>query len=485
MAKVPTIFISYARESLDHMDKVLAFADRMETLGVEVVFDQYEPNPKVPWPKWMELAMLKSDFIISICTKTYYDRVTEQQAPGTGLGAQWEGTLIYNQLASESEFRNKFQVVQFDAEDRSCIPGGLLGNNRYMVKQFELEDPQFEELYRLITEQPKATRPERGSLVSLPSRSRAVIPRSGEEITDTSDVFLPELRSIDKESRAKPLRQFRPKAAGKGTYIERLARGALEAASKGLRLHDLPGALANAQRAHRLNPNNPVTLTAMADCLYALGRYEEAIPFFESHLSRVDQDFERSLERLICLAKVGKESDAMGKGRELFETQVRTSESTLEFASFCSELGEHDLAIAEVEAFDSEGKIKRLTSMKAVYHWFAGRNDVAVEILEALPKEELHPIEWTNLGVGRAEAGRFGLAIEAIKEGVIRGGHTAFSDYALAQIYALMGDAETAVSKLTSLRETAADYFQRAKIERTFNSIRSTDLFQQKVMNEF
>src|SRR5947209_1554166 len=125
MARSPKVFISYAWEGQSHHDRVLALADWLESKGLELIFDQYDSNPLVPWPKWMAQAVDGADFILSICSKAYYDRVTEEQPAGEGLGAQWEGSLIYNVLSADPVRRNKFVVIQFSQLDLDTIPLGL------------------------------------------------------------------------------------------------------------------------------------------------------------------------------------------------------------------------------------------------------------------------------------------------------------------------------------------------------------------------
>jgi len=51
MESTPKVFISYSWESQEHQDKVLALADWFESNGVEVIFDQYDPNPHQTWPE--------------------------------------------------------------------------------------------------------------------------------------------------------------------------------------------------------------------------------------------------------------------------------------------------------------------------------------------------------------------------------------------------------------------------------------------------
>src|SRR5580658_717376 len=93
--KPPKVFISYAHENGEHAARVLAFADQLVHDGLDVSLDQYGPVPKEGWPAWMRNGLKEADFVLLICSPAYYRRVMGKEAPGVGLGAQWEGELIH------------------------------------------------------------------------------------------------------------------------------------------------------------------------------------------------------------------------------------------------------------------------------------------------------------------------------------------------------------------------------------------------------
>ena len=82
--KTPTVFISYSHDSPEHTDRVLAFANWLREDGIDCTLDQYETSPPEGWPKWMDRHIAKSDFVIVICTETYYRRVMGEEEPGKG-----------------------------------------------------------------------------------------------------------------------------------------------------------------------------------------------------------------------------------------------------------------------------------------------------------------------------------------------------------------------------------------------------------------
>jgi hypothetical protein len=71
----PTVFISYSHDSAQHADRVLALSDRLVQDGIDVVLDQYESSPPEGWPLWMDKHIRSADFVLMVCTETYFRRV--------------------------------------------------------------------------------------------------------------------------------------------------------------------------------------------------------------------------------------------------------------------------------------------------------------------------------------------------------------------------------------------------------------------------
>ena len=46
----------------------------------------------------MERNLDKANFVLMVCTETYRRRAMGLEEPGQGLGVDWEGNLIYNQI---------------------------------------------------------------------------------------------------------------------------------------------------------------------------------------------------------------------------------------------------------------------------------------------------------------------------------------------------------------------------------------------------
>jgi hypothetical protein len=172
MPEPPKVFISYSHDSDEHAERVLALADQLTEDGLDVILDQYDPNPDVGWPLWMETHLDAADFVLMVCTETYHRRVMRKEAAGKGLGVQWEGSLIYNRIYNNPSQGSRFIPVLFEGGGVAHIPGPVQGHTRYELREFGFDDRGYERLYRHLTGQHDTPRPERGTIRELPTRAR-------------------------------------------------------------------------------------------------------------------------------------------------------------------------------------------------------------------------------------------------------------------------------------------------------------------------
>ncbi|HYI07871.1 MAG TPA: SEFIR domain-containing protein, partial [Thermoanaerobaculia bacterium] len=168
MAKV---FISYSHDSAEHSERVLRFADALRRLGVDAELDQYHVRPLQGWTAWCEeqLRPEVSSHVLMICTKTYHDRVRNQVPADEGRGVWWEGRIIHNYIYG-AKYNERFIPVLFDGATTEYIPIGIRNDAHYGISRFDLIDPGYEALYRDLTGQPSGTKPDLGTIVSLPAR---------------------------------------------------------------------------------------------------------------------------------------------------------------------------------------------------------------------------------------------------------------------------------------------------------------------------
>lgn len=168
----PKVFISYSHDSKEHQDRVLELSNKLRSEGIDCSLDQYEDSPPEGWPKWMDRNVKNSDFILVVCTETYYKRVDGTDEKGNGI--KWESTLIYQQLYNAGTNNTKFIPVIFKDGEFKHIPEPLQGSTFYNVD----DSDEYEKLYWRLRGV-KATKPELGKLRELPEKPRKTLFISG------------------------------------------------------------------------------------------------------------------------------------------------------------------------------------------------------------------------------------------------------------------------------------------------------------------
>jgi tetratricopeptide (TPR) repeat protein len=130
--RAPVIFISYSHDSAEHRNKVLALAERLRREGLDARIDQYENGtPQQGWPRWMLDQLDAADFVLVVCTETYYRRFRGHEEPGKGKGADWEGALITQEIYDARSRTVKFVPVALAPGQEEFIPEPLRGHTHY------------------------------------------------------------------------------------------------------------------------------------------------------------------------------------------------------------------------------------------------------------------------------------------------------------------------------------------------------------------
>src|SRR6266566_481979 len=164
----PIVFISYSHDSPEHADRVLALSDHLRADGIDCVLDQYEDSPPEGFPRWMDRQIRAADFVLMICTPTYYHRVMGEEEPGTGHGVAWESTLIYQYIYNAGTSNKRFIPILLEGAHEADIPVPWQGVKYYRPTTTE----GYEDLYRRLTEQPLTPKPALGTLRKMPPRER-------------------------------------------------------------------------------------------------------------------------------------------------------------------------------------------------------------------------------------------------------------------------------------------------------------------------
>ena len=151
----PNVFISYSHDSLHQKQRVLELANRLRADGIEAIIDQYEQTPIEGWPLWVEKRLGAADFVLIVCTEKYRELLEGSVKPKSGLGALWEGSLLYQHLYNAGSLNARLIPVLFNDASPDIIPVALRGSTWYRV-----DDPAgYQNLYRRLTSQPSILKP--------------------------------------------------------------------------------------------------------------------------------------------------------------------------------------------------------------------------------------------------------------------------------------------------------------------------------------
>lgn len=130
----PKIFVSYSHDDDKHRKRILGLAERLRKDGFETMIDQYvEGTPLQGWPRWMLNQIDWADFVLLICTETYYRRFRGLESPDVGKGVDWEGAVITNELYDRKSISRRFVPVLFNSADDGCIPEPLSSVTSYVL----------------------------------------------------------------------------------------------------------------------------------------------------------------------------------------------------------------------------------------------------------------------------------------------------------------------------------------------------------------
>ena len=165
MSENPKVFISYSHESTDFEEKVLEFSNRLRSEGIDASIDLYEEAPSEGWPRWMENQIRESDYVLVLCSKSYYDKFYSDKK---GKGVTWEVSIVYQMLYDSFADTKKFIPVFFNEGDSDYIPTPLKHFTYYNIGT----QAGYEKLYWRLRGVTKTQKPPLGKLRAMPVKER-------------------------------------------------------------------------------------------------------------------------------------------------------------------------------------------------------------------------------------------------------------------------------------------------------------------------
>ena len=160
MSENPKVFISYSHVDEAYEKKVLDFANKLRSEGIDASIDLYEDAPKEGWPRWMENQIRWADYVLVIASKSYYDKAYTDKK---GKGISWEVNIVYQNLYDANAETSKYIPVFFDEADVEYILTPLKPFTYYNLSTTK----GYDDLYWRLRGVSKIKKPELGKLRPL------------------------------------------------------------------------------------------------------------------------------------------------------------------------------------------------------------------------------------------------------------------------------------------------------------------------------
>jgi hypothetical protein len=183
------VFVSYAHESAEHKDQVLALATFLREVGIPAVLDLWSADTRRDWYAWAIREMTEADFVLVVASERY-----RRSGDGNGpyvehRGVQSEATLLRELVYSDrAGWLPKILPVVLPGHGIDQIPLFLQPNtaSHYVLTSFTTAGA--EELLRVILRQP-------GHIAPEVRPGRPVLPPHSGGPSDASDQTWPAQQS--------------------------------------------------------------------------------------------------------------------------------------------------------------------------------------------------------------------------------------------------------------------------------------------------
>jgi hypothetical protein len=144
------IFISYSHDSQEHSDRVWGLSEQLHKDGIDCIVDQQVAWPAEGWPRWCKNQLEEAKFCLVVCTEKYQRRYEGKEDARAGLGANFEGFIITQEIYEAAAKNTKFIPIVFAGSDVPRIPKELRAFPRFDLST----DAGYEKLFRILSDQP-------------------------------------------------------------------------------------------------------------------------------------------------------------------------------------------------------------------------------------------------------------------------------------------------------------------------------------------
>lgn len=145
------VFLSYRHENEEHRQRVLELGQQLRAAGIDVMLDQFftDEHPGGPDEKWTRWSAQHAGTgkVLIIGSRGWFRCYKGTEAPGIGLGAALEASIIQERIYQSQQKIKDIRIVLLDATDATDLPFELAG-----IQQFKPLDMagDFEAMCRWI-----------------------------------------------------------------------------------------------------------------------------------------------------------------------------------------------------------------------------------------------------------------------------------------------------------------------------------------------
>lgn len=157
--RTPKVFISYSWTSEEYRSQVIEIATQLRNNGVDVVLDAWDLKPGQDMYAFMEQCVTNPeiDRVLVFCDKAYAEKANQRKG---GVGNE---TAVITPEVYGNETQEKFipVIMERDVQGNAYLPA-YLGSRLYVDLTDDNYEKGYEELLRIIYEQPEKRKPELG-----------------------------------------------------------------------------------------------------------------------------------------------------------------------------------------------------------------------------------------------------------------------------------------------------------------------------------
>ena len=169
--KAPKVFVSYSWTNQDHVDRIVAWCERLVSDSIDVEIDRWSLNEGDDKYAFMERMVTDSSIThVLIFSDARYAQKANNRARGVGTESQ----IISAELSGRTAQDRFLPIVcEFDEHGEPCVPVFLKSRIYFNFSTPEAANENWEKLVRRIFNRPALTKPKLGKPPSYLEEGRA------------------------------------------------------------------------------------------------------------------------------------------------------------------------------------------------------------------------------------------------------------------------------------------------------------------------